>query len=486
MYLRVSPYHEIIEGIITALEVNEGIIKLTGRAGTGKSSLCKQLFQQLESQKQIVLYFSNPPRSADDLQHQISAFLGLNTQSSFTKTLTAYLLSKNPGERHLYLIFDEAQGIDEQTFNAIRMLCNIQDRHLALVKPVICGSEDLNEKLSTSTYRSVMQYLSQSFTLPPMSIEQLKDFYWTFWVSQNIEIQPPTTRLIATLFKQTLGFPGPALQKLNEALDSMPDNKHARLDQVSKRQAGLRADKRCKNGSNPASRRVLMFGCLLLVIGGVMYVLYNKVATQTLVMASVPVAAAPAEPATPVQVTTSIEPAPSPEPELQMTASRSEEFVPSLESIEVGDDLPAIATSDATVEQVVADATPVVAAAAVAESASEAVNVLLVDWSSRWQDKDVDGYLGFYHPDFTSTSGDTLEVWQQQRRNSINRATDIRISYDNLEILDETTDAMLVQFWLRYSSSTYGDDTLKQLLLLNTPAGWRIRSERNLRVERTQ
>jgi hypothetical protein len=530
MYLRVSPYQEIIEGIITALEVNEGIIKLTGRAGSGKSSLCKQLFQHIESQKHKVLYFSNPPRSANDLQLQISVFLGLNTQSSFTKTLTAYLLSRNSGERRLYLIFDEAQDIDEQTLNAIRMLCNVQDEHLALVKTVLCGSEDLNQKLSASTYRSLTQYLSQSFTLLPMSIEQLKDFYWAFWVSQNIEIQPPATKLIAALFKQTLGKPGPLLQKLQEARDSILDNQHVRLDQASKHQVGRRtglqvdrSDQRRKNGSKAANMLAMMFGCLLLVIGAVMYILYINVDTPTLMIANVPAASpavsspaaaspatassttassatatatassatlepkAPApESATPVQITTSLDPAPGSESGMQMVARGSNELATTSDTGGVDDEVSTIASSNEAVEQAVAEVPQVAAEATVAESAQQVVSLLLTDWSSRWQDKDVDGYLDFYHPDFSSAGGDTLEVWQLQRRNSINRASDIHINYDNLEILDEASDTILVEFWLRYSSSTYGDDTLKQLLLLNTPAGWRIRSESNLRVERTK
>ena len=48
MYLRLSPYREILQGVLTDLEVNEGIIKITGKSGAGKTALCSQLYQELE------------------------------------------------------------------------------------------------------------------------------------------------------------------------------------------------------------------------------------------------------------------------------------------------------------------------------------------------------------------------------------------------------------------------------------------------------
>jgi hypothetical protein len=127
MYLRLSPYQEILQGVITSLQVNEGIIKITGKSGSGKTALCSQLFHELEANSQPAVFFLKPPASAVALQNDILDNLKLDPTGNFTRTLTAYLLANTAPQKPLVLIFDDAQQLDAQTFSAIRMLCNIQD-----------------------------------------------------------------------------------------------------------------------------------------------------------------------------------------------------------------------------------------------------------------------------------------------------------------------------------------------------------------------
>ncbi len=98
----------------------------------------------------------------------------------------------------------------------------------------------------------------------------------------------------------------------------------------------------------------------------------------------------------------------------------------------------------------------------------------------------MEGYLGYYDPSFEPANGVSRSEWEAQRRGSIGRASDIVISWDSLELQAEDASSLTLQFWLHYSASNYADDTLKELVLLKTPAGLRIRYERNLLVERTQ
>jgi type II secretory pathway predicted ATPase ExeA len=180
MYLNVSPYREVLEGMELALQINDGIIKLTGRDGTGKTALCRELCQLLAAKDLRVLCFPVAPDNVDALQAEILAQLGLEAGPNFTKQLSRYLQEQPAGRQQLHVIFDDAQDIGEPVFDSIRMLCNIQDARRALVKPIICGSPALEAKLARINFRSVTQYLSQGFTLAPMTTEQIKDFYWAY------------------------------------------------------------------------------------------------------------------------------------------------------------------------------------------------------------------------------------------------------------------------------------------------------------------
>lgn len=233
MYLSVNPHLEVLEGIKVALQVNEGIIKLTGRPGTGKSALCQQLRHQLADEGHRVLYIAGAPQSVSQVQDGILEELGLKSGGNFSKVLTRFLQEQPQGLRQLYVIFDEAERIDAQTFEAIRMLCNLQDGHEALLRPILCGTAELDRKLGEMAFRSIAQYVSQSFTLPAMTVEQLKDFYWTFWKQHGLEVQPPPPAVVTSLFKESQGLPGPVMAKLNAAYARVVDRREGRTTEPS-------------------------------------------------------------------------------------------------------------------------------------------------------------------------------------------------------------------------------------------------------------
>jgi type II secretory pathway predicted ATPase ExeA len=504
MYLNVSPYLELLEGIPVALQVNEGIIKLTGRDGVGKSALCQALSALLAGRGLHVIYFPTAPATVDILEALIRARFGLESGLNFTKQLTRHLQEQSGAQRQLYVIFDNAQDIDEPVFNSIRMLCNIQDEHQALVKPIICGSVALDRKLTAVNYRSVSQYLSQSFTLSPMTIEQLKNFYWAYWQQQGLQVQPPGPTVVNNLFKESQGFPGPVLARLGHAYQRVLDRRQGRgTDQtLVKPMATTRSALR--------TWLALGLGCVLIGVGaGLVYVVERvdlDVAAVVQQVAPAPAPAATAPAPEPVVVDVVVEPAVVAEPEqaqvpVDEPAAASATEIASESVVEPEQ----VSENDVVAEgELVAESEPAAASEVIAEDptdlatesivASEpevpdslaAADALLATWTSAWQAKDIETYLAQYHAEFEPATAATRLVWAAQRRDSINRAVDIRISYDSVEIVAEDDSSLTLQFWLHYSASSYADDTLKELVLLKSADGLLIRSERNLLVEQPQ
>jgi hypothetical protein len=113
------------------------------------------------------------------------------------------------------------------------------------------------------------------------------------------------------------------------------------------------------------------------------------------------------------------------------------------------------------------------------------VEDFIAEWTSSWQNKDVDAYLAAYHPDFMPPQDASRDAWEAQRRRVITNAVDIMVSADAPESVREAQDGMrLVRFWLNYSAANYADRTLKELLLAPVDGNWRIRIETNVRTER--
>ena len=128
-YLKVGPYLDAFQGIRTALKINEGIIKVVGAEGVGKSALCKQLVSELEAENQDVIYFETPPQSPDDLYQHIQSVLGLDKNKDFNRALTRYLLETSTN-RKLLIIYNDAEQISKDLFILIRLLNNIHDDSL--------------------------------------------------------------------------------------------------------------------------------------------------------------------------------------------------------------------------------------------------------------------------------------------------------------------------------------------------------------------
>lgn len=523
MYLRLSPYREILQGVLTDLAVNEGIIKITGKSGAGKTALCSELFHDIESKGQLAVFFLQAPANATALQNNILASLKLDSSGNFTKTLTAYLREQSPPRIPLVLIFDDAQKLDQQSFSAIRMLCNIQEAAHALIRVILCGSEELDQKLATPALRAVTQFLSQSFSLPYLSREQVHDFCQGYWEQTASDMKPMSIKLQQKLFQETQGHPGILQARLNQGTTGAEKLKRSKGEPGS----GARSRPRRYSGQQPDwIPALLIIGGLALMggTGGYLYLTQDTAGTPV-ASATTELAPAPAE----LQTAVTVEVTPGPQPELALApavnetaavndtpaepaitaAARAEATAVVAEPV-----LAATEQASAVVTGVVVDAPELpadVAAAPVIDSRQVIAEALLAtaaeteivtegetvasplpdietfvaEWTESWQQQDVDAYLAHYHPEFTPAQGLALLEWQEQRRRVIANAGAITLEVEPAEFIGEAPGGMrVIRFWLRYSSATYADRTLKELLLAPVDNDWRIFRENNLRTER--
>lgn len=502
MYLRLSPYREVLQGVVTSLQVNEGIIKITGKSGAGKTALCSQLFHELENAGQPAVFFLKPPASATALQNDILDNLALDPTGNFTRTLTAYLLEKTTAQTPLVLIFDDAQQLDAQTFGAIRMLCNIQDRSRAMVRVILCGTEELDERLAGPTLRAVTQFLNQSFTLPYLTQDQVNDFCHGYWMLMNEDMKPMGEKTLQKLHQETRGHPGILQARLYQGTTGAErsdrhDNANDADVAVAKpyRYAGPR------KGWVPA----LLTITGLLVLGGAgvyLYVIPSFFADNAYPVSPPAARQVPAAPAEVPAAATVSEPVQQAAPEvavIEAETAAEPEVVDETEIVvapEVEAEIEVAVETEVAVAPELAEEAHVAAVAQAPEALeaveattpSEAelppVEAFIAAWTASWQAQDVDAYLAHYHPDFMPAQGQAQDAWREQRRRVIGNAVDIKVSADAPEDLDTSETRAVVRFWLNYSTASYADRTLKELLLAPVDGEWRILSETSLRTER--
>ena len=137
-------------------------------------------------------------------------------------------------------------------------------------------------------------------------------------------------------------------------------------------------------------------------------------------------------------------------------------------------------------QAIVAEALPAASEPeAVAMAELPQIETFIAAWTNSWQSRDVDAYLGHYHPEFVPAQDVALSEWQNQRRRVISNVGNITITVEPVEYtVDLQEGQRSVRFWLHYSANNYADRTLKELLLVPVNGNWRILTETNMRTER--
>ncbi len=160
-----------LEALIYAIRSGEGIIKVVGEVGSGKTMLCRMLEIRLSGLVDVV-YIANPSLSPDNILHVIAHELQLEVTSQSSKLdvmqqLQNYLLQKHSENRQVVVFVEEAQSMPLDTLEEIRLLSNLETDHSKLLQMVLFGQPELDEKLARAQIRQLKERITHSFNLDP-------------------------------------------------------------------------------------------------------------------------------------------------------------------------------------------------------------------------------------------------------------------------------------------------------------------------------
>lgn len=168
LFYEGSQRGSVLEALIYAVSSGEGIVKVVGEVGSGKTMLCRMLEMRLAGKVDVV-YIANPSLSPDNILHVIAHELGLEVSSKLDamQQVQAYLLKKHADNRQVVLFVEEAQSMPVETLEEIRLLSNLETEHSKLLQMVLFGQPELDEKLSQTHIRQLKERITHSFYLDP-------------------------------------------------------------------------------------------------------------------------------------------------------------------------------------------------------------------------------------------------------------------------------------------------------------------------------
>lgn len=162
---------EILDALIYAITDSEGIIKISGEVGSGKTMLCHMLLERLPTNIKAI-YLANPSLSREELLYAIADGLELDPEgqriSILLQNLHNRLVEKyNQGE-HCVVLVDEAHAMPLDTLEELRLLYNLQIGKHKLVKIILFGQPELNDKLEQSNMRQLKDRIVHHFNMQPL------------------------------------------------------------------------------------------------------------------------------------------------------------------------------------------------------------------------------------------------------------------------------------------------------------------------------
>lgn len=171
---------EVLEALVYAITSGEGIIKVVGEVGVGKTMLCRMLETTLPKNVETV-YLANPSLSPEDILHAIALEMGLAVQQGsrrleILREIQAFLLSKHARNEHVVVLVEEAQSMPNATLEEIRLLSNLETGQNKLLQIVLFGQPELNEKLRDTSIRQLRERITHSFDLEPLNDAQVRDY----------------------------------------------------------------------------------------------------------------------------------------------------------------------------------------------------------------------------------------------------------------------------------------------------------------------
>ena len=173
-YLYMTNRHsDALAHLIYGIRESGGFIQLTGEVGTGKTTLIRSLLEQMPEAAKLAVIL-NPNLSALEFLAVICEELGIelakkDSRSDLISALNRYLLQAHADGIRVVLIVDEAQTLDAELLEQVRLLTNLETTKQKLLQIILIGQPELRKLLARADMRQIAQRITGRFHLEPLS-----------------------------------------------------------------------------------------------------------------------------------------------------------------------------------------------------------------------------------------------------------------------------------------------------------------------------
>lgn len=212
----------LLAGLEFAIQRGDGLLKVVGEVGTGKTMVARLLIERLKDLGCNVAYLNVPMMELRQVPVHVARAFGLRPSKSMDglQQLHKFLREQYTKKNKCVLIVDEAQTLGTEGLEAIRLLSNLETDKDKLLQVVLFGQKELDELLHQSDLRQMAQRVQFAFMTQPMPTDIAED-YVRFRLEHCLE--PTANRVV---------FSRPALRLLAKASRGVPRLLHLLADKA--------------------------------------------------------------------------------------------------------------------------------------------------------------------------------------------------------------------------------------------------------------
>jgi general secretion pathway protein A len=156
-----------------------GFVLLTGEIGAGKTTVCRLLLEQMPKRCNVAYVF-NPKLSALELLQTVCEEFhvpvdpkpqGTHTAKDYIDAFNRFLLRTHAVGQHNVLIVDEAQNLEPDTLEQLRLLTNLETNERKLLQIVLIGQPELRDLLARPELEQVAQRIIARYHLEALTLD---------------------------------------------------------------------------------------------------------------------------------------------------------------------------------------------------------------------------------------------------------------------------------------------------------------------------
>jgi general secretion pathway protein A len=164
-------HREAFNHVLFGIRERKGFIQITGEVGAGKTTVCRAILTELGPAYKTALIL-NPMVTSTQMMRAILTELGLQPRkldrTAYLEMLNKYLLEQATAGSDVVLLIDEAQDLEAELLEHVRLLSNLETDQRKLLQIVLIGQPELREKLNQKGLRQLRQRITVRYHLAPL------------------------------------------------------------------------------------------------------------------------------------------------------------------------------------------------------------------------------------------------------------------------------------------------------------------------------